>query len=127
MHGLSFVSSKSWFWELEHMNGLTALGDQSRVKIIEMLAVEGPLAAGAISQRFSISAPAISQHLKVLKDAGLVRVTVDGQRRIYELEQDGFVELTEWLNRIQRFWSGSLDKLGDEVRKADELEKRTKN
>jgi DNA-binding transcriptional ArsR family regulator len=106
------------------MNGLTALGDRTRVRIIEMLAAEGQLAAGEISQRFSMSAPAISQHLKVLKDAGLVRVKIAGQRRIYELEEDGFVEMAEWLNRIRRFWSGRLDRLGDELRKADEQDQR---
>ena len=103
------------------MNTLTALGDPTRQCIIEMLA-EGELSAGEIAQRFDMSAPAVSQHLKVLKESGLVFVRVEGQRRIYELNPDGFNEITQWLNHIRRFWSVRLDALGDQLAKAKALD-----
>ncbi|MBX9720828.1 MAG: metalloregulator ArsR/SmtB family transcription factor [Candidatus Obscuribacterales bacterium] len=101
------------------MNGLTALGDPTRQKIVEMLA-QGELSAGEISQNFDMSAPAISQHLKVLKEAGLVQVRIEGQKRIYVLVPDGFSEIADWLNHVRRFWAGRLDKLEQELKKADE-------
>lgn len=101
------------------MNGLTALGDPTRQRIVEMLA-EGQLSAGEISQRFEISAPAISQHLKVLKEAGLVSVSVKGQKRIYELAPEGFAEVANWLNNVRPFWSGRLDRLEEKLKLAKE-------
>ncbi len=105
------------------MNGLTALGDPTRQRIVEMLA-EGDLSAGEISQRFDISAPAISQHLKVLKKSGLVNVRIDGQRRIYQLCPDGFEEMANWLNRIRPFWSSKLDALAEQIEKAKQQDER---
>ena len=101
------------------MNGLTALGDPTRQRIVEMLA-EGRLSAGEISQSFEISAAAISQHLKVLKEAGLVSVSIKGQKRIYELAPEGFVEVANWLNNVRRFWHGRLDKLEEKLKRANE-------
>lgn len=92
------------------MEAITALGDPTRQRIIEMLA-ERELAAGAIASRFAMSAPAISQHLKVLKDAKLVRVRAEAQRRIYTLDPTGFAEMDDWLGKIRRFWSRKLDAL----------------
>ena len=74
------------------MFALNALADPTRQRIVEMLAVR-ELSAGAIADSFDVTAPAISQHLKVLKDAKLVRVRVDAQRRIYALDQSGFDEV----------------------------------
>ena len=68
------------------MRTLKALGSPTRHKIIEALA-RGPLSSGEIARRFETSAAAISQHLSILREAGLVRVTVEGQRRIYELDR----------------------------------------
>jgi DNA-binding transcriptional ArsR family regulator len=104
-------------------NGLSALGDPTRQRIVEMLA-EGELSAGEISQHFEMSAPAISQHLKVLKEAGLVKVRIEGQRRVYELEPDGLTELAAWLNRIRLFWSARLNALEERLTSnADKKEK----
>jgi DNA-binding transcriptional ArsR family regulator len=92
------------------MRALTALADPTRQRIVEMLSAR-ELSAGSIADEFDVSAPAISQHLKVLKAAKLVRVRVDAQRRIYALDPEGFEEMEQWLGRIRRFWRGKLDAL----------------
>lgn len=92
------------------MQSLIALADPNRRRIVEMLAA-GELAAGEIGDAFEISAPAISQHLKVLKEANIVTVRVDGQRRIYALDPDGFSEIDRWLSSVRRFWIPKLDEL----------------
>jgi DNA-binding transcriptional ArsR family regulator len=98
------------------MIAFSALSDPTRRQIIEMLA-RGERAAGEISDEFDVSPQAISQHLKVLREARLVRVRVQAQRRIYEIDPDGFAEVDEWLNRVRRFWGTRLDALEREVRR----------
>ena len=98
------------------MQGLTALSDPTRQRIVEMLA-SGPLCAGDIAERFAISAPAISQHLKNLREAKLVRVRPAAQKRFYELNPEGVLELSEWVERLRRFWATKLDALEEELRK----------
>lgn len=92
------------------MHAFTALADPTRRQIVEMLA-GGERAVGDIVQHFAVSAPAISQHLKVLKSARLVTVRSDAQRRIYALDADGIDDVDAWLARIRRFWGGRLDEL----------------
>ena len=89
------------------MDSLAALADPTRRRIVELLA-ERELSAGEIAARFAISAPAISQHLKVLRAAALVRMRIDAQRRIYELDPDGLAALDQWLARIRQSWRGRL-------------------
>jgi DNA-binding transcriptional ArsR family regulator len=84
------------------MQGFAALADPTRRKIVEMLAAR-ELAAGEIARRFDMTAPAVSQHLKLLRDAGLVHVRRDAQRRIYALNPRGLAELDEWLGRFRRY------------------------
>jgi DNA-binding transcriptional ArsR family regulator len=92
------------------MTGIAALADPTRQRIFEMLA-GGPLSSGEIAQRFDISAPAISQHLKTLRSANLVRVRAQAQRRIYELDPDGVNEISAWIENIRAFWKAKLDAL----------------
>jgi DNA-binding transcriptional ArsR family regulator len=101
------------------MESFTALADPTRRRIVEMLSA-GELSAGEISRRFDISAPAVSQHLKALKAARLVRVRVDAQRRIYAIDPQGIAEVDAWLQRVRRFWNPKLDALERELRKAAE-------
>jgi DNA-binding transcriptional ArsR family regulator len=91
-------------------SSLSALADPTRQHIVEMLAA-GALSSGEIASRFALSKPAVSQHLKTLKTARLVRVHADRQRRIYELNPDGIDELTQWVERIRAFWNPKLDAL----------------
>jgi DNA-binding transcriptional ArsR family regulator len=96
------------------MHGFAALGDPTRRRIVEMLATR-ELPAGEIARRFDMTAPAVSQHLRLLRDAGLVQVRRDAQRRIYALDPSGLAELDAWLARFRRFWSGRLDALEREL------------
>ena len=101
------------------MDRFAALADPTRRSIVELLGA-GEQTAGAIGEGFPISAPAISQHLKTLREAGLVRVRVDGQRRIYSLDPEGFAEMEAWFARMRGFWSGRLDALERELKQEDE-------
>lgn len=92
------------------MDAFAALADPSRRRILEMLG-GGARAAGAISAEFELTAPAVSQHLKALREAGLVRVEIDGARRIYSLHPEGLAAVEQWLARMRLFWSGRLDAL----------------
>ena len=97
------------------MDSLAALADPTRRRIVETLA-GGALSSGEIASRFSISAPAISQHLKTLRLARLVRVRAEAQRRIYELDPAGVDEMSAWIAQIRRFWSTRLDALETQLR-----------
>jgi DNA-binding transcriptional ArsR family regulator len=101
------------------MQELTALADPTRQRIVELLAA-GPLCAGDIAGRFSISGPAVSQHLKTLKTAKLVTARVDAQRRIYELDPEGIGALSDWVERLRAFWNPKLDALEAALKKEDE-------
>jgi DNA-binding transcriptional ArsR family regulator len=92
------------------MTALQALADPTRQRIVEMLAV-GALSSGEIAGRFKLSPPAISQHLKTLKQARLVTVTADKQKRIYALDPAGVAEISDWVERIKTFWNPRLDAL----------------
>lgn len=83
------------------MRPLQVLADPTRQRIVEMLAA-GSLSSGDIARRFDVSAPAISQHLRTLRDARLVRVRAQAQKRYYELDPQGVGELADWINRIRR-------------------------
>jgi DNA-binding transcriptional ArsR family regulator len=86
------------------MQGFAALADPTRRRIVEMLAAR-ELPAGEIARRFDMTPPAVSQHLRLLRDAGLVHVRRDAQRRIYALAPGGLAELDAWLGRFRRFWA----------------------
>jgi DNA-binding transcriptional ArsR family regulator len=86
------------------VNGLTALADPTRRSIFERLA-DHPRAVGELAHELPVSRPAVSQHLKVLKDAGLVTDRPAGNRRIYQLDPDGVGALRAYLDR---FWNRSL-------------------
>ena len=81
-----------------------ALSDPTRRAVFEQLA-RHPLAVGALAERLPVSRPAVSQHLKVLSDAGLITVRVDGTRRIYAASPDRLAELREWLDGM---WGHAL-------------------
>jgi len=87
-----------------------ALADPTRRQIIQSLA-NGETAFGDIADQFEMSRPAVSQHLKVLRESGLVAVRRDAQRRIYRIEANGLREVDEWLEKVRRFWDGRLDDL----------------
>src|SRR5262245_63825052 len=90
--------------QIEGMDAFAAVADPTRRGIVELLG-RGERAAGEIAAHFDMSGPAMSQHLKTLRDARLVQVRVDAQRRIYALDPAGFAELEAWLAQVRAFWS----------------------
>ncbi|MBS0408748.1 MAG: winged helix-turn-helix transcriptional regulator [Proteobacteria bacterium] len=92
------------------MDTLAALADPTRRRIVEVLA-RGPMSSGEIAGRFPITKPAVSQHLKALRQARLVRVRAQAQRRIYELDPEGVGELAAWVDQLRAFWNPRLDAL----------------
>jgi DNA-binding transcriptional ArsR family regulator len=101
------------------MDSLAALADPTRRRIVESLARRA-LSSGEIASRFAITAPAISQHLKTLRDARLVRVRAEKQRRIYELDPAGIDAVADWVADVRRFWATRLDALEEQLKKEDE-------
>jgi len=95
-----------------------ALADPTRRRIVELLARRDHT-AGELVAEFDVSAPAISQHLNVLRAAGLVTTRARGQSRIQSLNSAGLDEIEAWLNRTRRFWSHRLDALERELKAED--------
>lgn len=98
------------------MISLTALAEPNRSRIIEMLAQRGQMAAGDIAREFSISPPAISQHLKVLKSARLVSVQIRGQQRLYSIDPAGLSEVERWIRSMRQHWEERFAALDDLLR-----------
>jgi DNA-binding transcriptional ArsR family regulator len=86
------------------------LAEPTRRQILDLL-LEGPRAVGELVKRLKISQPGVSKHLRVLREAGLVSVHTDAQRRIYELRTEPLEEVAEWLEPYRRLWSERLDAL----------------
>ena len=105
------------------MLSLEALADPTRRRIVELLA-QRDRTAGEIVDEFDLSAPAISQHLKVLRDAGLVTTRAEGQSRIQTLNPEGLDEIDTWLEKTRAFWSRRLDALERELRAEDAANER---
>jgi len=100
------------------MQSLAAIADPTRRRIVELLA-EREHTAGELVEEFDLSAPAISQHLNVLREAGLVTTRAEGQSRIQALNPAGFDNLENWLQKTRSVWSGRLDALERELRAED--------
>jgi DNA-binding transcriptional ArsR family regulator len=92
------------------MRAFAALADPTRLAIVEELAT-GERAVGELVAQFELRQPTISEHLKVLREAGLVRVRADAQRRLYRIDPSGFEVIELWLERHRRRWSRHLDDL----------------
>lgn len=93
------------------MDRFAALAEPNRRRIVEMLAFSGQLSVREINAQFSISPPAISQHLKILRAARLVHIEKRAQQRIYSLNPEGMDELWEWLNQMRKCWNERFDTL----------------
>jgi DNA-binding transcriptional ArsR family regulator len=88
-----------------------ALADPTRRKIMELLADSGPLSASDICSRFPVSPPAISQHLKVLREAQLVHMRKQAQQHIYQINPQAMLELEDWAKHLTQLWSERFDAL----------------
>ena len=93
------------------MDTYQALADQNRRKIIELLAKKGSLNSTDISDNFKISSPAISQHLKVLREAKLVDMEKRAQKRVYTINTKGLLEIELWTRKMKMMWEKKFDRL----------------
>lgn len=102
------------------MHAFDVLADPVRRRTLELLQ-SGELSSGevveAIQLEFGITQPAVSQHLKVLREAGFVSSTPQGSKRIYRIEKGGFYEIDRWLEGFRGFWESKLDALGEDIAK----------
>ena len=96
-----------------------ALADPTRRAVFERLA-DGAANATQLREGFSISQPAMSQHLAVLRGAGLIEVQREGRHVNYSVRGEGLVPLADWLGRYRAFWPGRIDKLKDLLREMDQ-------
>ena len=97
---------------------ITALADPTRRSIFERLR-HGPRAVGQLAAGLPVSRPAVSQHLRVLKEAGLVSERRDGTRRLYRIEPEGLEELREY---FERFWDEALEAFKEAAEREQEEE-----
>lgn len=96
---------------MEGMDIFTALAEPTRRTIVGMVAARGELSATDISHKFNASPPAISQHLKVLREADVLRVEKRGRRRLYRLNPKGIDEVDRWVRQTKELWDARLDRL----------------
>jgi DNA-binding transcriptional ArsR family regulator len=96
------------------VEALTALADPTRREIVALLA-HGERAAGELAEGFPVSRPAISRHLRVLREAGLVRSRTEGKRRLYALDPRPLREVADWLEPYRDLWAQRLDALDTEM------------
>ena len=100
------------------MHAFDVLGDPVRRRILELLA-DGETSSGdvaaAVGAEFGISQPAVSQHLRVLRDNGFATVRADGTRRLYAVDPSGLQEVDAWVAQFRAFWVHRLDALGTEI------------
>ena len=96
------------------VEALTALADPVRRELVNLLA-RGELAAGELAGRFPVSRPAISRHLRVLREAGLVTARTEGRRRLYALDPRPLREIDDWLEPYRDLWAQRLDALDTEI------------
>jgi DNA-binding transcriptional ArsR family regulator len=98
----------------------TVLAEPARRRVLDLL-LDGPRPAGELAAELGLSQPGTSKHLRVLREAGMVRVRQDGQRRWYELCPDPLTEIDDWLRPYRRYWAERLDAFEQYLdRKADQ-------
>ena len=97
-----------------------ALSDPTRLGIVERLLASGPQSAGELGDVAAISAPAVSRHLKVLREAAVIRQEIDGPRRIYSVAPEAMRAISDWTLTHRAFWESSLDRLDAAVRRLTE-------
>ncbi len=105
---IDLIKQKLYYDIVDRFN---ALSDPNRRKIIELLASRGPMSATEIGAQFPVSPPAISQHLKVLREANLVWVEKRAQQRIYSINPEAIREVGEWAEQVAQLWNQRFDAL----------------
>jgi DNA-binding transcriptional ArsR family regulator len=100
-------------------NAFEIVAEPNRRAILSLLTLNEQ-SVGEIERQLHMSQPAVSKHLRVLRDAGFVESTIDAQRRLYRLKSGPFQELDAWLDQFRRFWSGHIDALERHLDRMDE-------
>ena len=95
------------------------LAEPNRRAILSLL-LSSEQAVGEIERQLGMSQPAVSKHLRVLREAGFVEATVDAQRRLYRLKPERFQEIDDWLAQFRRFWSAHVDALERHLDRMDQ-------
>jgi DNA-binding transcriptional ArsR family regulator len=112
------------------VHAFDVLGDPVRRRILELLA-DGEQTSGAVTatiqREFGISQPAVSQHLRVLRESGFATVRAEGARRLYAVGSDPLREVDQWLDRFRAFWSQHLDALGTELARGRRQRRQPRN
>jgi DNA-binding transcriptional ArsR family regulator len=96
------------------LSALQVLAEPRRVQILDLLR-ESERPVGDLVERVGLSQPAVSKHLRVLKDAGLVEARADAQRRVYRIRPEPLVELDDWLASYRQLWTTHLDRLEEHL------------
>jgi len=104
---------------------MRALADEGRRTLLESLAA-GPATAGELAALLPIARPGVSRHLRVLREAGLVEVRKEAQRRVYRLRPEPLAEVDEWLGNYRAMWEHRLDALHTEVARGKRDRRRTR-
>jgi DNA-binding transcriptional ArsR family regulator len=99
---------------MSELTALQALAEPRRRAILDALR-DGERPVNELVERLGVSQPAVSKHLRVLREAGLVDARIDGQRRLYRVTPEPLVALDEWLGSYRKFWSAHLDRLEDHL------------
>jgi len=102
----------------------TVVADPNRRVLLDLLADRDRTAGELVAALPGLTQPAVSRHLRVLREAGLVVVRPDGQRRVYALHAGGLVEIDAWIGRYRRYWSRHLDALEGHLAARSEKEDR---
>lgn len=93
------------------MDVFSALAESRRRDIIEMLAMNGQLSASEISKKFNVTPSAISQHLKILREAEIIKMEKRAQQRIYKINPSAIEGMEDWINRMKKLWDGRFQRL----------------
>lgn len=101
-----------------------AIADPNRRAILSLLAAQ-PLTLNGVAEKFRISRPAVSKHIKILKECGLVVVHPHGRERYCEARLDGLKEVSDWVERSRRLWEGRLDRLDEYLKEIQHGDKGT--
>jgi DNA-binding transcriptional ArsR family regulator len=107
------------------MNAFAALADNNRREIVKLIAHRGELSASEISEEFTITPPAVSQHLKILREAKVIQMKKQAQKRLYSVDEAGLSEVSEWISEIRKQWIdryNNLDNLLTKLKKGDSNE-----
>ena len=109
------------------MNAFAALADDTRREIVLILAKKGELPVSEISKNFDITPPAVSQHLKVLREAKVIQMKKHAQKRLYSINESGLDEMGDWLKDIKKIWNERLDRLDEYLIQLKEKTKKKEN